>query len=73
MFIVEDNLVKQRVLQKQLQSLHCETSVMNHGGEALDVLKGSNLWKGNQQTRYDLTVVFIDLEMPVYTSEFIKP
>lgn len=63
--IVEDNLVNQRVLQKQLRNLKCVTRLANHGGEALDVLKKSNFWKGNEETGFDLTVVLMDLEMPV--------
>jgi signal transduction histidine kinase len=63
--IVEDNLVNQRVLQKQLRNLDCVTRVANHGGEALDILRQSNFWLGNESTGFDLTVVLMDLEMPV--------
>jgi PAS domain S-box-containing protein len=63
--IVEDNLVNQKVLQKQLRNLHCVTHVANHGGEALKILKGSKFWKGNEQTGFELTIVLMDLEMPV--------
>lgn len=44
--IVEDNLVNQRVLQKQLKNLGCITYLANHGGEALDQLRNSWYWKG---------------------------
>ncbi|KAI9689825.1 MAG: hypothetical protein M1822_009707 [Bathelium mastoideum] len=47
--IVEDNLVNQRVLQKQLRNMGCETYVANHGGEALDRLRESTYWRGNQR------------------------
>lgn len=63
--IVEDNLVNQKVLQKQLRNLQCVTRVANHGGEALDILRESNFWKGNEQNGFDLTVVLMDLEMPI--------
>ncbi|KNG51750.1 ethylene receptor [Stemphylium lycopersici] len=42
--IVEDNLVNQRVLAKQLRRLGCIVSVANHGREALDFLPKTNCW-----------------------------
>ncbi|CAK7273827.1 hypothetical protein SEPCBS119000_005857 [Sporothrix epigloea] len=36
--IVEDNIVNQRVLQRQLDKCGNRTMVANHGGEALDIL-----------------------------------
>jgi len=62
--IVEDNLVNQRVLQKQLDNLGCVTHVANHGGEALDILKKSSFWSGNETSGIELTVILMDLEMP---------
>jgi hypothetical protein len=46
--IVEDNLVNQRVLQKQLKNMGCITYVANHGGEALEQLRNSWFWTGRQ-------------------------
>jgi CheY-like chemotaxis protein len=63
--IVEDNLVNQRVLQKQLRNNGFTTEVANHGGEALDILKGSNFWAGNEESGQDLSIILMDLEMPV--------
>src|SRR5277367_1882483 len=63
--IVEDNLVNQRVLQKQLRNMGFATVVANHGGEALNMLKQSHLWLGNEKTGLNLTVILMDLEMPV--------
>jgi CheY-like chemotaxis protein len=42
--IVEDNLVNQRVLAKQLRGLGCVVSVANHGREALDFLPKTTCW-----------------------------
>jgi len=42
--IVEDNLVNQKVLQKQLHISGNRTHVANHGGEALRVLRQSRFW-----------------------------
>ncbi|KAI9872808.1 MAG: hypothetical protein M1830_001172, partial [Pleopsidium flavum] len=63
--IVEDNLVNQRVLQRQLHNLSYVVHVANHGGEALDRLKESRYWQGHEKTGLDLSVVLMDLEMPV--------
>ncbi|KAF2401893.1 hypothetical protein EJ06DRAFT_555515 [Trichodelitschia bisporula] len=42
--VVEDNLVNQRVLQKQLSRVGYVVHVANHGGECLDLLRRSNWW-----------------------------
>lgn len=69
--IVEDNLVNQRVLQKQLKHLGFTVYVANHGGECLDRLRESNWWKDNRvptmasSQTLDLGVVLMDQEMPV--------
>ncbi|KAL1792525.1 hypothetical protein ACET3X_009032 [Alternaria dauci] len=42
--VVEDNLINQRVLAKQLRNLGCVVSVANHGQEALDFLPKTTLW-----------------------------
>lgn len=63
--IVEDNLVNQRVLQKQLDNIGFQTRVANHGGEALNILKESTFWAGNETAGVELSIVLMDLEMPV--------
>lgn len=63
--IVEDNLVNQKVLQRQLRNVGNNTKVANHGGEALDVLKDSRFWTGNEAEGDDISVILMDLEMPV--------
>lgn len=63
--IVEDNLVNQRVLQKQLRNIGFDTEVANHGGEALEVLKTSRYWSGREQDGQELAIILMDLEMPV--------
>ncbi|KAM3425540.1 hypothetical protein BST61_g7487 [Cercospora zeina] len=65
--IVEDNLVNQRVLQKQLKNVNTEVHVANHGGEALDKLMQSTYWRGGQGTQdeIELGVILMDQEMPV--------
>ncbi|KAK5131794.1 hypothetical protein LTR08_000549 [Meristemomyces frigidus] len=63
--IVEDNLVNQRVLQKQLKNLGTEVHLANHGGEALEMLRRSTYWKGGETGKLELGVVLMDQEMPV--------
>ncbi|KAK9763040.1 hypothetical protein K7432_010655, partial [Basidiobolus ranarum] len=52
--VVEDNLINQRVLKRQLELAGFTAGVAKHGAEALDILK---------QTSYHL--ILMDLEMPV--------
>ncbi len=65
--IVEDNLVNQRVLQKQLKNLGTEVHLANHGGEALEKLRQSTYWAANagKKDALQLGVVLMDQEMPV--------
>lgn len=63
--IVEDNLVNQRVLQKQLRNIGFVAEVANHGGQALEILKTSQFWAGQEKTGMDLAIILMDLEMPV--------
>ncbi|KAF3002539.1 hypothetical protein E8E13_007158 [Curvularia kusanoi] len=52
--LVEDNLINQKVLGKQLKKAGCMVSVANHGLEALEIL---------EKDVFDM--VLMDLEMPV--------
>jgi CheY-like chemotaxis protein len=67
--LVEDNLVNQRVLSKQLTKAGCAVTVANHGLEALDCLKRTTAW--NDDTReskgegVELDVILMDVEMPI--------
>ncbi|KAL1795040.1 hypothetical protein ACET3X_006856 [Alternaria dauci] len=64
--IVEDNLVNQKVLQRQLQNHGIQATVANHGGEALEALKSSTYWASPHQSPLeDISVVLMDKEMPV--------
>lgn len=66
--IVEDNLVNQRVLHKQLKNLGTEVHLANHGGEALEKLRQSTYWAGEDGGKLELGVVLMDQEMPVMVS-----
>ncbi|KAJ4416460.1 hypothetical protein N0V82_006725 [Gnomoniopsis sp. IMI 355080] len=60
--VVEDNLVNQKVLSKQLKGAGCIVSVANHGGEALELLEKSHFCVHGGEA---LNIVLMDLEMPV--------
>jgi len=63
--IVEDNLVNQKVLQRQLQNHGIITTVANHGGEALETLRTSRYWHTSSPISPDIDVILMDKEMPV--------
>ncbi len=48
--LVEDNLVNQKVLAKQLRNLGCVVHVANHGLEALEFLTKTTRWNQDQAT-----------------------
>ena len=63
--IVEDNLVNQRVLKKQLDKLDYKVSIANHGQEALDFLLTTTFTRGHPVDAPDVFIVLLDSEMPV--------
>lgn len=63
--VVEDNLVNQKVLRKQLKKLGCQVVCANHGGEAIDFIQTTTYWKGREQDGKDLSIILLDIEMPV--------
>lgn len=63
--IVEDNIVNQKVLQRQLRNCGNNTFVANHGREALQTLQKSRFWAGQESEGVDISVILMDLEMPV--------
>ncbi|KAH7302931.1 CheY-like superfamily [Stachybotrys elegans] len=63
--IVEDNVVNQKVLQRQLRQLGNNTYLASHGGEALEILRRSRLWSAQEVSSFNLSIILMDLEMPV--------
>lgn len=63
--LVEDNLVNQKIMQKQLTQAGCVVYVANHGAEALEFLQTTAYWKGKSMTGKRLDIVLLDWEMPV--------
>ncbi|PWW76830.1 hypothetical protein C7212DRAFT_357776 [Tuber magnatum] len=60
--IVEDNLINQEVLRRQLRKEGCVTHVAGNGQEALDFIIGSE-FVNDGATKID--VILMDMEMPV--------
>jgi signal transduction histidine kinase/CheY-like chemotaxis protein len=63
--VVEDNLVNQKVVTKQLRKSGHIVSVANHGEEALDFIRRTKYWDGQNKEGEILHIVLMDLEMPV--------
>ena len=65
--VVEDNLVNQRVLSKQLHRLGWHVAVANHGLEALEYLKQTVFYNNlcSTESRTPLDLVLMDIEMPI--------
>jgi len=63
--IVEDNLVNQRVLAKQLRNVGMKVAVANHGGEALEYIRTSQYYLAGDAAAEELSLVLMDWEMPV--------
>jgi CheY-like chemotaxis protein len=70
--LVEDNLINQKVLSKQLRGVGCTVYVANHGIEALDFLYKTKLWNdkdrdkdGSSDEKMELSLILMDLEMPI--------
>ncbi|KAF3925306.1 hypothetical protein ABW20_dc0107730 [Dactylellina cionopaga] len=53
--VVEDNILNQKILRKQLAAQGCETATANNGEEALEQIR-----RGEK-----FTIVLMDMEMPV--------
>lgn len=60
--IVEDNLINQEVLRRQLRKEGCIAHVANNGQEGLDFVEGSEF---GQDGGTEVDVVLMDMEMPV--------
>lgn len=69
--IVEDNLVNQRVLSKQLRNLGFVVEIANNGQESIEFLKRTIFWNHGTQLFHQknhplpLTLILMDIEMPI--------
>lgn len=63
LLVVEDNLVNQKVMAKQLKHAGYIVTVANHGHEALDHIRRSCF--ADKASGLPLDVVLLDVEMPI--------
>ncbi|ESZ95196.1 putative histidine kinase M3C8p [Sclerotinia borealis F-4128] len=63
--LVEDNLVNQKILKKQLTKAGCVVHVANHGLEALEILRQCSCWYEPVEDAKALDIILMDWEMPV--------
>jgi CheY-like chemotaxis protein len=65
--LVEDNEVNQKIVRKQLVNSGCVVYVANHGIEALEILRESDVWHENGVTSpgKHLDIILMDWEMPI--------
>ena len=59
--VVEDNIVNQTILRRQLERQGCQVDVASNGVEALEVIL--------DKEKTPFTVVLMDMEMPVSPSD----
>ncbi|KAF5872318.1 putative histidine kinase m3ypp protein [Botrytis fragariae] len=63
--LVEDNVVNQRILEKQLKKAGCVVYVANHGLEALKILRQCSCWHEPVKDAKKLDIILMDWEMPI--------
>lgn len=63
--LVEDNIVNQQVLSRQLMTAGCTVHIANHGLEALGFIRTSDLWHELQPGSKHLDIILMDWEMPI--------
>lgn len=61
--LVEDNIVNQKVLCKQLTKAGCTVYIANHGVEALNFLRETDTWYEAGSKHLD--IILMDCEMPI--------
>lgn len=62
--LVEDNIVNQQVLKRQLTMAGCVVHVANHGLEALKFLPQTDIWHEQFEKSKQLDIILMDWEMP---------
>jgi signal transduction histidine kinase/CheY-like chemotaxis protein len=62
--IVEDNLLNQKVMRRQLEKLGHHITVAHHGEEAIEILQRTHFWRDSAE-QLPLSVMLMDIEMPV--------
>jgi signal transduction histidine kinase/CheY-like chemotaxis protein len=63
--LVEDNVINQQVLRKQLQRYGCVVHTANHGVDALQKLKDMNCYNDRVKDGIPVDIILMDAQMPV--------
>jgi signal transduction histidine kinase len=63
--LVEDNIINQKLLRKQLVNAGCVVYTANNGVEALQFLGKSDIWREQVADSKRLDIILMDWEMPV--------
>lgn len=63
--IAEDSILNQKVLRTHLQYLGKQITIANNGSEALDELRKSAHWAGNDTHCARFSLILMDIDMPV--------
>lgn len=61
---MEDNLINQKVLSKQLRNIGCTVYLANHGLECLDFMTKTTRWIDAGSDQQVIALILMDLEMP---------
>lgn len=67
--LVEDNLVNQKILCKQLSDAGFQVTASDNGAEALKYVTGSDIWYKPVNKSKRLDIILMDWEMPVMDGE----
>ncbi|SZF05173.1 unnamed protein product [Blumeria hordei] len=62
--LVEDNIVNQHVVNKQLSKAGHKVYLANHGGEALEIIRQMDVWHETPEGKH-LDIILMDWEMPI--------
>jgi len=63
--LVEDNTINQQTLNRQLTKAGCVVYLANHGVEALDMVRTSDIWHEKEPSSKHLDIIVMDWEMPI--------
>lgn len=63
--VVEDDIINQRILRKQLMKAGCHVDVENDGARALKYLSNSGVWFKPVSKNKRVHVILMDSEMPI--------
>lgn len=69
--IVEDNLINQAVLRKQLKNIGCIVTVANHGEQCLSLIEKTKYQHGHEKG-VALDIILMDIEVIATVGSFVE-